>query len=162
MFFIKNNLYLSKSIFMKVISNLFFFLVFGVIITGCSDGISGSVNGNVYTGETSVSIDAGESIMMGQGSKYGYILEHVWEVVNENPSVNYVDINLIISGDDGFGNDKTANWCHLIFDDEVIDRLKKYKNLGKMSWSDKASMLDFVGMSKLKDYKGDLSEDVFK
>jgi hypothetical protein len=147
---------------MNKLSNLFFFLLLIFGSYGCVDDIKGSVNGNVYTGETSISLDVGESIMLGQGSKYSYILEHVWNVVKENPSVNKVDINLIISGDDGYGNKKIANWCHLIFNDAVIEQLKKYSDLGKMTWSEKSSLLDFVGMSKLKDYKGDLSKEVFE
>ncbi len=123
--------------------------------------IEGSIIGNSYVGSTSVSLNSGESIMLGQGSKYEYIIKHVWKVVKKNPNIFKVDINFIIKGDDGYGNNKTSNWCHLIFEEYEINLLRKYNDLGSMTWSEKSNLLDQVGMFKLKDYKGDLSKDVF-
>lgn len=124
--------------------------------------ITGSIQGTTYIGTTNVKLDAKSSIMLGQGYKYSYILEHIWKITKENPTLNKADINFIINGDDGYGNVKTANWPHLIFDNDQIDNLRQYSDLNKMDWSEKARILDYAGMLKLKDTKGDLSPDVFK
>ena len=133
-----------------------------VLLASLGEGkIEGSVIGNSYIGRTNVSINANESIMFGQGSKYDYILIHVWKVIKKHPNLNNVDINFIIKGDDGYGNTKTSNWCHLIFSQDELNELGLYSDLSKMSWSEKSNLLDKVGMWKLKDVKGDLSKDVF-
>jgi hypothetical protein len=53
--------------------------------------------------------------MFGQGSTYGYILKYVWGVARENTNLTSVDIKLIITGDDGYGNKKTSDLYHLRF-----------------------------------------------
>jgi hypothetical protein len=139
-----------------------FFLFSSIILLSCvGKNIIGNVSGQTYIGKTEINLNANSSIMIGQGYEYGYILEHVWKISKENPNITKADINLIIHGDDGYGNKKSANWTHLIFDEYQLLELRKYSDLSKMSWSDKADLLDLVGMAKLKDYKGDLNPDVF-
>jgi hypothetical protein len=52
---------------------------------------------------------------------------------------------------------------HLIFDNSYgIKKLREYTDIDKLSYIDKAVFLDLVGMKELQDYKGDLSQAVFK
>lgn len=151
------------------ILNLCALYIICILITNCSNSssnneskkVTGSINGNTYVGSTNVSLDANTSILFGQGSNYSYILEHVWKVLKENPEISKVDINFIITGDDGYGNKKTASWPHLIFQGYQLNELRKYTDLNKMDWSSKADILDLAGMYKLKDSKGDLDPYVF-
>jgi hypothetical protein len=135
-----------------------------LFITSCGDSkkVTGSILGTTYVGTTNINLDANQSILLGQGYEYSYILEHIWEIVKDNSSITKVDINFIINGDDGYGNKKTATWPHLIFNEAELTELRRYSDLSKMDWSRKADMLDLAGMQKLKDHKGDLSPDVFK
>ncbi len=128
-----------------------------------SPKITGEVDKDIYSGKTIIKLDAGKSILFGQGSKYGYILKHAWKIAKENPNVNLIDIQLIIKGDDGYGNKKESSKHHLIFDNSYgITKLREYNDIDKLSYSEKAVFLDLVGMKELQDYKGDLSKDVFK
>ncbi len=128
-----------------------------------SPAITGKIEGDKYFGNTTIKLDAGESILFGQGSKYGYILKHAWKIAKENPNVNVIDIQLIIKGDDGYGNKKETSKYHLIFDDWYgLPKLRDYNDIDRLTYSEKAVFLDIVGMKVLQDYKGDLSKGVFK
>jgi hypothetical protein len=117
--------------------------------------IEGSIVGNTYIGSTKVNLDFDESINSRQGTNYGHIVNHVWKIVKNNPNITKVDINFIFTGDDGYGNKKTSDWCHLIFEDYEINQLKKYNDIGSMTRMKKTSLLNSVGMSKLNERRFD-------
>ena len=154
----------------KLLTVLVTALFTSMLLSSCGGGsnesdakkISGSISGTTYYGTTNVNLDANQSILMGQGYEYGYILEHVWKIAKDNSAIEKADINFIINGDDGYGNKKIATWPHLVFNSDELNELRRYSDLSKMDWSSKADMLDLAGMLKLKDSKGDLSPDVFK
>lgn len=148
------------------------FLIIGILIgvfsilfvkLCSSPAITGNIEGNRYFGNTTIELDAGESILFGQGSEYGYILKHAWKIAKENPNIKVIDIQLIIRGDDGYGNKKETTKYHLIFDESYgLSKLRDYNDIDRLTYSEKAVFLDLVGMKRLQDYKGDLSKDVFE
>lgn len=132
------------------------------LFSSCSNDIKNEkIEGNTCFVETEFSLDAGRSIMLGQGATYGYILKYVWSVSRSKQNLTIVDVKLIISGDDGYGNQKKIDWCHLRFDSDILSELRRYSDFSKLSYSEIADVLDNAGMKKLKDYKGDLSKDAF-
>ncbi len=123
--------------------------------------ISGSIQGDKYVGKTQIYLDANSSILY-NSLTYEHILEHVRNIARNNPNIHEMDINLIIVGDDGYGNQKTANWCHLIFRDFVISELIKYSDLDKMSSEKKFELIYETGISVIMNSSGDLDPRVFK
>jgi hypothetical protein len=152
----KNKLKFSGSI---IIVFFFLFIAFGSFDETETE-INGSIKENVYFGKTEIKADAGKNLV--RGHNYKYLIKHVWKIAKENPNVKEVDINLIIKGDDGYGNKKTADWLHLIFKNYMLDDLRLYTDINKLESYEVENLLDNAGMIKIIDGCCDLSKDVFK
>jgi hypothetical protein len=140
----------------------FVFTFFILLALGSSEGDfeNEKIVNNVYYSQLKLNIDAGSTLLFGRASTYGYIVEKIWELSKENPNLTGADVQLIVSGDNGYGKYDTFDWCHLRFSEYHISELRKYEKF-QLSYNEIGNILEEVGMSKMKDYKGDLSKEAF-
>jgi hypothetical protein len=145
----------------KLLFPIFIILLF----CSCNDShLDGHINGNIYTSTIHVNMDAGQSLLFGVADSYSFIIEDIWKECKANPSIEIADINMIITGNDGYGKTSTINWLHLVFKGALLNEIKRYETLdigNNPSWNEIGTWLDIAGLSKLKDYKGDLSKEAF-